>query len=266
MPELPEVESYRCLAQRVVGRPVRAVTVPDGHCLAAGTTAEVLSGALRGTVPLAVRRRGKLLLVDCGSAGALRCTFGMHFGMTGTLVVDGTPGVDRLIYGPERLRPEWFRFQVHLEDGGELSLHDPRRLGRVALDPPEGQLGPDALDLGLAELRRALVARPPGPAVKARLLDQTRIAGIGNLVADEVLWRSGISPERPCSGLHEPELRRLARTIPSTLHLLLRRGGSHTGDLMAHRRPGGRCPGDGTPLRRAQVGGRTTWWCPAHQR
>lgn len=265
MPELPEVEQYRCLAHQLVGRQARHVAVPDGHCLAGGTTASALTGALRGAVASAARRQGKLLLVDWRTRKGLRTTLGMHFGMTGTLVVDGVRGVDRLIYAPERLRPEWVRFQVRLQDGGELHLHDPRRLARVALDPPEDQLGPDALAVGLDELRAVLAARGSGPALKARLLDQARIAGIGNLMADEILWRAGIAPDRACTGLTDHEVSQLGETIGTTIRLLLRRGGSHTGDLIVHRRPGGCCPRDGTPLCTARIGGRTSWWCPAHQ-
>lgn len=141
-------------------------------------------------------------------------------------------------------------------------MRDPRRLGGVTLDPALDRLGPDALTITLGELRRALGGHA---SLKGRLMDQSRVAGVGNLAADEILWRAGLDPTRPASSLSEPELRRLHRTVRSTLRDLLERGGSHTGDLMPQRHHGGHCPKDGTPLVRATVATRTTWWCPKHQ-
>jgi formamidopyrimidine-DNA glycosylase len=134
----------------------------------------------------------------------------------------------------------------------------------VQLDPYEDRLGPDALSITLASLRHALEGSTV--ALKARLLDQTRLAGVGNLVADEALWRASLSPLRPAGSLTPADIRRLHRHLRATLDDLLARGGSHMGDLLPARHPGGMCPRDGTPLVRATVGGRTTWWCPAHQR
>jgi formamidopyrimidine-DNA glycosylase len=91
------------------------------------------------------------------------------------------------------------------------------------------------------------------------------VAGIGNLIADELLWRTGLSPERPSRSLTPAEIRRLHSGMVRTLGWLIERGGSHLGDLMDQRHPGGRCPKDGTELKRATIGGRTTYWCPAHQ-
>jgi formamidopyrimidine-DNA glycosylase len=96
-------------------------------------------------------------------------------------------------------------------------------------------------------------------------LDQERLAGVGNLLADEMLWRVGLDPGRR-SPLTDAELAALHRELRATLRQLGRRGGSHMGDLMDERHAGGRCPRDGAELRRATVGGRTTWWCPEHQR
>jgi formamidopyrimidine-DNA glycosylase len=102
-------------------------------------------------------------------------------------------------------------------------------------------------------------------ALKARLLDQSRLAGVGNLIADEVLWRAGLAPARPANSLTANELRRLHRHVATGLADLIRRGGSHLGDLQPERRPGGHCPRDHAELSRGVVGGRTTWWCPRHQ-
>ena len=260
MPELPEVEAYRRLAEAALGRRIVEVHAPDAWFLKGGADATTLRAVLEGRSFVAARRIGKLLLMDT-SAGAV---LGLHFGMTGRLHLDGRAGVDRLLYSSARDAPGWDRFAVTFADGGELRLRDPRRLGGVSLDPDESRLGPDVLDLTPAGLRRALAASTT--PLKARLLDQGRLAGVGNLLADEVLWRAGIDPRRPAGSLTPAEVRRLHRHLRATTADLVARGGSHTGDLMAARQPGGTCPRDGAALSRARVGGRTTWWCPRHQR
>ncbi|MGI9023461.1 MAG: DNA-formamidopyrimidine glycosylase family protein [Acidimicrobiales bacterium] len=261
MPELAEVEAYRRLAEGVVGRRVRQVVAPDAWYLKRGLTAPVARAALRGRVLTGVRRTGKLLLVD--TDGGHGPVLGLRFGMSGRLVVDGKVGVDGYVFASNRMVPEWDRFTLRFDDGGDLRMHDSRRLGGVELDPDEARLGPDALTVGAAGLRAAL-AGSQAP-LKARLMDQARLAGVGNLAADELLWRAGLDPSRPAASLTPAELRRLYRHLRGTLEDLLERGGSHTGELMAERQPGGACPRDGAPLRRATVGGRTTWWCPRHQ-
>jgi formamidopyrimidine-DNA glycosylase len=259
VPELVEVEFSRRLAERLTGRTIASVELVDPH--ASALDPERLGSILSGATFAAPRRRGKLLLLDTDHA-----TLGMHFGMTGRLVVDGRPALDRLVYSPVKLETRWTRFALVLCDGGRVELSDPRRLARVSIDPDEGTLGPDAASVTLAQLRSALGDRTRGIALKARLLDQSRLAGVGNLIADEVLWRAALSPKRPASSLDDHELRRLQRQVRSTTTMLLKRGGSHTGDLMAARVPGGQCPKDGCPLTRSTVSGRTTYWCPVHQR
>jgi formamidopyrimidine-DNA glycosylase len=258
VPELVEVELSRRLAEGLIGRTVTSVEVIDPHASVGDPTqvVAVLSGATFA-VP---RRIGKLLLLDTD-----RATLGMHFGMTGRIVIDGRPALDRLLYSSVTLEARWIRLVIGLGDGGRLELHDARRLARVSVDPDETVLGPDAASVSLGQLRSALGDRTRGTALKARLLDQSRLAGVGNLMADEVLWRAALSPERPSASLNDRELAVLHRQVRSTTAMLLRRGGSHTGDLIDVRVPGGRCPKDGQPLARSTVGGRTTYWCPAHQ-
>lgn len=132
----------------------------------------------------------------------------------------------------------------------------------MQLDPEESRLGPDARTVTVAELRHALASTAP---LKARLMDQARLAGVGNLIADEVLWRAGLDPVRPANSLDAAESRRLHRHVVRTVEDMLVRGGTHMGDLLPHRVPGGLCPRDGAPLVRRTVGGRTTWSCPRHQ-
>ena len=260
MPELVEVEAYRRLAERVVGRRIVGVETPDAWYLKGGVSGPGLRRAILAKCLTAVRRTGKLLLLDVEDGDVV---LGVRFGMTGRLIVDGTAGVDRLVFASSRSLERWDRFVLRFEDGGDLRIRDPRRLGGVELNPRESRLGPDALVVGLGELSRALEgSRAP---LKARLLDQSRVAGVGNLVADEVLWRAGLDPARPAGSLSRAEVRRLHRHLRAALGDLQARGGSHTGDLMDERKPGGVCPRDGAALRRATVGGRTTWWCPVHQ-
>jgi formamidopyrimidine-DNA glycosylase len=264
MPEILEVELYRGLAEKGLGRTISEAWLVDARYGRGGTTPRRLRSALVGHSFTAARRRGKLLLLDTDDGP----TLGVRFGMTGGLVVDGTEALDRLLYGPGVFDEKWVRARVTFADGGHLSLHDPRRFGSVELAPHEDRLGPDALAVTLPELRQALaVTRGRSAAaapLKARLMDQERLAGIGNLLADEMLWRAELDPERR-TPLTDVELRALHKALRSTLRQLGRRGGSHMGDLMEERRIGGRCPRDGTELRRATVGGRTTYWCPAHQ-
>jgi formamidopyrimidine-DNA glycosylase len=259
MPELPEVEYYRRLAERAVDRPIAAVDAPDDWYLKRGLTAPAVTAALVGRTFSAARRIGKLLLLDVDDGGVL----GLRFGMTGRLVVDGIAGVDQLLYSNNDPLAAWDRFRLVFSDGGDLRMRDPRRLGGVELDPDEARLGADAHGIKESALRHALASDAP---LKARLMDQARLAGVGNLIADEALWRAGLDPARAARSLSPAEVRRLRRHLVATIEDLLERGGSHTGDLLPHRRPGGVCPKDGAALVRRTVGGRTTWSCPTHQR
>jgi len=259
VPELVEVESYRTLAEGALGRDIAAVDSPDAWFLKGGVTGPALEAALVGRRFAAARRIGKLLLLDTDDGPVV----GVRFGMTGSLRVDDADPVGRLLYSSTRYDPAWNRWSVQFADGGRLVVHDPRRLGGVTLDPDTDRLGPDAAAVGAAALGHVLAGS--SAPLKARLLDQAHLAGVGNLIADEVLWRAGLSPVRPAGSLTPNEVRRLHRHLRQTLADLTVRGGSHLGDLMDERHVGGVCPKDGTPLLRSTVGGRTTWWCPGHQ-
>jgi formamidopyrimidine-DNA glycosylase len=262
MPELVEVEAYRRLAEGVVGRTIAEVVAPDAWYLKRGLDAATAEAVLTGATVAGTRRIGKLLMLDLDWD---RPVLGLRFGMSGRLVVDGHSGVDELLYAPRLALAKWDRFGLRFTDGGELRMQDPRRLGGVELDPPEARLGPDALSVTPTGLAAAIGHGRSTAPLKARLMDQSRIAGVGNLAADELLWRAGLDPARPAGGLSANELRRLHRHLRGTMADLMARGGSHAGDLMAERRVGGVCPKDGTPLVRRTVGGRTTFSCPKHQ-
>ncbi len=261
MPELAEVEAYRRLAANALGRRVAEVVAHDAWYLRGGLTAAVLAEALVGRRLVDARRLGKLLLLDTDKGGPV---LGLRFGMSGRLVVDGIAGVDELLYTSGQDLERWDRFGVRFADGGDLRIRDPRRLGGVELDPPEDRMGPDALTVTVNHLTQALAASQA--PLKARLLDQARLAGVGNLAADEILYQAGLDPGRPAKSLLPVEVGRLHAHLVSSLTRFITDGGSHTGELQSQRRPGGMCPKDGTPLVRRTVGGRTTWSCPKHQR
>jgi formamidopyrimidine-DNA glycosylase len=260
VPEILEVESYRRLAEGVVGQ---RITRGWSDALAAKKLPSPSSWAraVRGLTVTGTSRRGKLLLLETDGA-----TLGIRFGMTGVLLIDGVAGIEGLFYGPHEYRARWVRGGLDFADGRRLVLHDPRRLGRFEIEPTVAAMGPDALTLTRREFDIAMLApRPPGPAVKARLMDQTAIAGMGNLLADEALFRAGLDPRTPVGTMTGPQRDRLYRALRTTLRTLTRRGGSHTGDHMEARFPAAICPRDGGSMLSATIGGRTTYWCSLHQ-
>ena len=230
-----------------------------------------LRDALIGRTLTAAHRRGKAMWLETSGVDGSPVPgpdLGIHLGMSGRIVVTSSGGQAAEGGGPRRRdaqprKAEWDRFTLTFADGGTLVLFDKRRLGRVRLNPDIDALGPDAATVTPAEFRNLITKG--SIAVKARLLDQSKIAGIGNLLADEMLWRASLDPRRPSSSLSPSELRRLHRQLRSTLDQLFVRGGSHTGDLMAERHPGGHCPKDGASLFRSTIGGRSTWWCSREQ-
>jgi formamidopyrimidine-DNA glycosylase len=260
LPEILEVESARTLiAARALHRTIEKVHAPDTWFLKRGLTPRAVRTALRGRELAAARRRGKLILVDTDGGPVL----GLHLGMSGRVLIDGEAAGDPLVYASNRAVSAWHRFGLSFADGGSLYLRDPRRLGAVELDPDEDRLGPDAYVVTVPYLRD-VVRRSRAP-IKAVIMDQSRIAGLGNLLCDEALWRAGIDPARAADTLDDDDTRRLHRAIRDTLRILGRRGGSHTGDLTSQRELGAHCPKDGAPLVRRTVAGRTTYSCPVHQ-
>lgn len=261
MPEVLEVESYRRLADRCVGARI-ARGWADGFVAKKLTSPSAWARAVRGLTITGTSRRGKLLLLETNGV-----TLGIRFGMTGVLLIDDDAGIDGLFYGPHSFQPGWIRGGLEFDDGRKLILHDPRRLGRFELDPDLAELGPDALSLSRAQFDEVVrTTRGEGPAIKARLLDQSVVAGVGNLLADEILFRAGLDPRTPTGTLSVDERNRLYKSFNQTMRTLARRGGSHLGDHMESRYPGARCPRDGAEMLIATIGGRTTYWCALHQR
>lgn len=263
MPEGLEAEIYRRHAERALDRRIVRVEVDDRQPMALE-----LGRALSGARFTAARRHGKLVLLDTATGTGRRSvdgpTLGLHFGMTGRLIVDGGAAIEQLEYASGRDDPAWDRFVVTFGDGGVLRVNDPRRWARFDLDPDESRLGPDFLGVGRSELGARLA--PRRAALKAILLDQSVVAGFGNLCVDEVLWQASLAPGRPANSLSPGELAALHRAMRRHLPAMLERGGSHRGRISpAVRAALPPCPRDGTPLRRDTIGGRTTIWCPSHQ-
>ncbi|MET0424004.1 MAG: DNA-formamidopyrimidine glycosylase family protein [Actinoplanes sp.] len=265
MPELPEVESARAVIARAgLGREIVDVDDSDTYVCRPHVPHQIRD-ALVGRSLVAAHRRGKSMWCDTGDDGP---ELGIHLGMSGKIVIadrDGTE-IDGGDYWEGRRGSgdyRWSRFALTFADGGRLLLVDPRRLGRVRLDPPVDALGPDAATITPAQFRAAL-ARGTAP-VKARLLDQEAVAGIGNLLADQILWSARINPARPVDRLSGDDVDRLLRATRRAVRLAIRDGGVHTLELIPFRHAGGRCPRDGAPMAKSTVGTRTSWWCSKEQ-
>jgi formamidopyrimidine-DNA glycosylase len=267
MPELPEVESARAVIERNgLRRRIVEVDDSDTYVCRPHVPGEIRHALLGGELVTAMRQGKSMWCQADPSLGPV--TLGIHLGMSGKIVIadaDGTE-VDGGDYWEAGRRPgdyRWARFTLTFGDGGRLMLVDPRRLGRVRLNPPVGQLGPDAQLITPAQFLAALAGS--SAPVKARIMDQRRIAGIGNLLADEILWRARIHPARTVSGLTAAEERRLLRATRDAIRTALRDGGVHALTIIPQRRRGGTCPRDHVPMRTGKVDGRTSWWCPAEQ-
>jgi formamidopyrimidine-DNA glycosylase len=249
VPELPEVERARQeIERRALHRRIAAIDDRDTYVSRPHAPGDI-QRALRGHELVAAHRRGKTLWLETDDGGPV---LGLHLGMAGAIAIDQEPS-------PRG----WDRFTLEFDDGGRLALRDRRRLGRAVLEPRIDRLGPDAEDVTRAAFRKRVGFGRT--AIKARLMDQAVIAGIGNLLADEILWQARIDPRRPAGGLSEEELDRVRRAMRATLRRTIRRGGAHTGAFMAARELHGICPRCGAEVQRGTVGGRTTYWCPVEQ-
>jgi formamidopyrimidine-DNA glycosylase len=261
MPELPEVELYtRYFAAHALDQKITRVAVRDARILGATTVAR-LRAALVGRQFRRVRRHGKHLFADVGELW-----LHLHFGMTGDLA----------FYRDAAEEPRFARLVIDFAGGGHLAYEDMRLFGIVDLSPaPEDYisahgLGPDALDprYTLRGFQSRLTGRRG--AIKALLMSQEIIAGLGNLYADEALYASGIDPRRPAESLSSDEAGLLFRASRKILRSVVsRKAAGQTYPpryLVPHREEGERCPQCGGEIRRAVVGGRTTFYCVRHQK
>jgi formamidopyrimidine-DNA glycosylase len=264
MPELPEVEfARRCLSRWMVGRRIVAVHAAPSRALR-GTSQAALR-ELAGRTVRAVERRGKWLLFRLDRGYGIAA----HLGMTGKfeLVPPGAPPV------------RWSRAAFALRDGATVHYRDPRMFGEIRVGPfaklvrelPE--LGPDALGIDPRRLA-SLVAGRRRP-IKDILMDQSVLAGLGNIYATEALFVAGIHPARKADSLSDREIDDLSRAIDQSLERML---AMNTGDtityveeerdtnpFLIYGRAGTPCPRCATRLSKRTIAGRTSAYCPKCQ-
>ncbi len=273
MPELPEVETIRSrLAPRLAGRRIESVDIFDAR-LTRPEPPEAVAAALEGERIVDVRRRGKYLVFAFESGRHLL----VHLRMTGGVQHRAEGGHDS---GPHE------RAVVRLDDGSDVAYRDVRRFGTwLLLEPGEledywrGRLGREPLEreFTTASLARALSGRKL--PVKAALLDQRAVAGIGNIYADEALWWARIHPLRPAGSLVKEEVAALRKGVRKALAVGIARQGTTLRDyrdpdgsrgrmkeeLRVYGREHEPCPRCGTPIERIRAAGRGTWYCPSCQ-
>ena len=271
MPELPEVETIRHhLAPHVEGRTLHKLEVLDERWCRPLAPAE-LAAATEGRTVERLSRRGKYLVWELeGDAFLL-----MHLRMTGTLLLD-PPGA-----------PPYVRVWLRLGDH-DVAFSDPRRFGtgELALGPEAleeffaARLGVEPLDGEFTAAHLHKLARKSRAPIKAFLLDQKRIAGVGNIYADEALFRARIHPLRPVGMLRRPEIEALRDAVVESLELGIDSKGASIDDyrqidgargsfqdrFLVHTREGKPCPRCGTPIRKMRAAGRGTYICPNCQR
>jgi len=249
MPELPEAERARRQIERVLGREIVSVDDTDSYVCRPHAPGEI-AAAITGRTLTEAHRRGKFLWVETSDGGP---DLGLHLGMAGSIVLDG-----------HRAPNGWDRFALEFAGGGRMALRDKRRLGRAVIEPDFSHIGPDAGEVTAKEFRDR-VGRGSAP-IKAKLLDQGAIAGVGNLLADEVLWQAKVSPQAIAGEISRPRLNRLYEQLQASIADAIAKGGVHTGVVIPARKGSGTCPRCDAPMTRATIGGRTTWWCPRCQR
>jgi formamidopyrimidine-DNA glycosylase len=258
MPELPEVEmARRYLEATSLHQTIRAAEVKDERILA-GVSARELEKALAGKQFECTIRHGKRLFLKI--TGTLYLT--LHLGLTGRLICQES----------EAEEPGHTRLLISFENGRNLAFDDPRIFGEVGLAKSpqtflvERKMGPDALQLDPDGFLKIMNGRKG--LIKPALLNQRLIAGLGNLYADEALFQAGICPR--ARGLTIGQLTTLFSSIQEVLNTAL---ATHAdleklpdSYLLPHRHSGGTCPRDGALLSREKIGGRTSYYCPEHQK
>lgn len=258
MPELPEVEMVRrYLEATSLHQTIKDAKVLDRRILS-GSSAEHLEQILTGQQFHSVYRHGKRLFLKLNEDSYLA----VHLGLTGDLVYLQT----------QEEEPRHTRLLIAFVNGHRLAFDDPRIFGEVGLTGSpqsfleERRIGPDALQIGKEGFLEIMRGRKG--IIKSALLNQSLVAGLGNLYADEALFQAGICPKS--RSLNEARLSDLYSSIQLTLSTAIKAHAdlSKLPDsfLLPNRHPGGRCPRDGEALRHEMIGGRTSYYCPKHQK
>ncbi len=281
MPELPEVESVcRLMKKTLVGKRIARVEVVRDPIVFSKDSPNAVENALVGRTVDAIGRRGKFFWIRLRGPGPT--LFG-HLGMSGWIREVGSQGTRLHVHGAAPFEdpdgtPRFLRLLIEVRGGHGIAFTDPRRLGRIWLggapetEPRVKRLGRDAYeDLPTVAELLVMLGRRKLP-IKAVLLDQSALAGIGNWVADEVLYQSKIAPKRLASSLDEREAAALRRAIASVLHHAVKVGADSDrypkSWLFRHRWGGARGATriGGQTIVREEVGGRTTAWVPSRQK
>ena len=267
MPEFVEVEAYANTARPLIGGTITGIDLRDERLLRRaeeGFEAESahVHGVLGGAEIEGVRRLGKLLLIELSGDHVM----GLTFGLRGWLQLDGEIARPDGSRRERSAREEHVRLVIEVDGEHELVLEDLLRLATLELDVDEGRLGVDVLDLGKGAFRELLASSQA--TIKGLLMDQRRIAGIGNLIADEILFQGKVDPRRTASDIRGDDLDDLWTGLRRTRERVLERGGSHQGVMIQSgaRERGARCPRCDVEVERVKVGGRTSYLCPGHQR
>jgi formamidopyrimidine-DNA glycosylase len=265
MPELPDVEIFkRVMDQHGRGRVVARVVVADPGSLE-GASAATLQRRLKDKHLSRSRRHGKVLFAEFEGAA----TLAMHFGTNGSLV-----GLSS-----DKDEPPSTRLMFEFTDGTRLAYVNPRRIGHICVTAStasfigDEHLGPDALDPAFDEKAFAAALANRRQAIKAVLMDQTRIAGIGNTYVDEILFQARVHPGVVANALDVAARRRLFTAVKHVLQTAIDRGAGAEnfidrlpkGFLLPERHAGGHCPRCGTALVIDKRGGRTSYHCPRCQ-
>ncbi len=276
MPELPEVEFGRQIAERVaLGRRIEEVVCAQDRIVFDQSSPKTVVAALRGARVGAVCRRGKHLWFELDR----RPWPVFHFGMTGAFRVRGVEPL-HLASGiiDDAWPPRFAKIHFHFEDGGELVMTNARRFGRIRLredpvsEPPIGTLGFDPLlDLPDARAFGVLLESRRRITLKGLLLDQRFAAGVGNWIADEVLFQARLDPRRPVGSLGAGEVRRLRTQLGRVVRTAVAAGARSKRfprNWLFHARWGrskDAALADGSPVHHLTVAGRTTAWVPSRQ-
>ena len=260
MPEFPEIEAYRRIATPLIGERLDGTDLRDDRMLRRGDEAAEIYGVLGGASIDDVRAHGKVLLFDLDVGRS----FALTFGLRGWLSVDGRVSSPSGTTRERTPKPEHVR--LSMEVGGHLmELEDLLRMATIELDFDESRLGPHVGTMSKRDFRD--VVGGSSAVVKSLLMNQRRIAGIGNLIADEIFYQAGIDPRRSADDLSDDEFDDLWAAVRTTRDRVVAKGGSHRGVLIdsGSRAKGESCPRCGVEIRRVKVGGRTTFFCPRHQ-
>ena len=260
MPELPDIVIFKRYVEATsLHQKIRSVEVRNEKVLG-GVSAPKLRSTLKGRSFEATRRHGKNLFVQLDDGGWML----MHFGMTGSLAYFENPDDE----------PPHSRLLIAFDNGYYLAFDDARMFGKVDLiEEPEDflrnrELGPDPLAMDAASFRERL--RGTRGSIKATLMNQKMLAGIGNLYSDEILFQARIHPRTSVAQLDDPTLQNLHKEVLRVLNTAIRQDAypQELPDsfLLSHRQEGARCPRGNGQIQKLKAAGRTSYFCPTCQR